>query len=310
VVVLAACEEERRVPYIPPELHNWEQPYRGRSDLELHAFDVGTLTKKAGSILGGGGGKKTKGRGRTVWAYVLKHPSEGLVIIDTGLNHQLGKKGKKYLGGLLAMTVEASLEPEQCLPAQMRAAGFNPEEVRWVVVSNLRFYHTGELESFEQATVVVSKAEHRHALEQPSGYLRREFDDVTSWKFVDVRRDGKPLGAMPAALDLFGDGICMLIDAPGPTAGNLAVLLPMADRPLLLAGDFAPFEQSVRHARPPTSLEDRDAWWDHIWRLKRFGDLEPALLIVPGYSTKTVRSASLKGVHWHEFDRDQRTPTD
>jgi len=279
---LVGCQEERRVPYIPPKLHGWQQPYQGRAGLELHAFHVGTLNTKAGTGLLGG--KITRRRDRAVSAYVLKHPTQGLIVIDTGLNHRLADEPKGYLGGLLAMSVEAKLESEQHLPAQMRAADLDPAKARWVVVSNLRFHHAGELESFEQATVVVSKSEHRRAFEQPSGYVRREFDDVPRWKFVDIRRDGKPLGTMPAAFDLFGDGTCMLIDAPGPTDGNLAVLVRMPDRPILLAGDFAPSLESVRYAAAPASLVDRDAWWDHIWRLKRFSDLEPQLLIVPGYS--------------------------
>jgi glyoxylase-like metal-dependent hydrolase (beta-lactamase superfamily II) len=232
------------------------------------------------------------------------------VVLDTGLNHRLGKEAKSYLGGFLAMSVEAKLESEQDLPAQMRAAGLDPAQTLWVVVSNLRFYHTGELESFDRATVVVSRAEHRRAFEQPSGYVRREFDDVPRWKFVDVRRDGKPLGTMPAALDLFGDGTCMLIDAPGPTVGNLAVLIRMPDRPVLLAGDLAPFAETVRYAATPASLADRDAWWDHIWRLKRFRDLEPALLIVPGHSGKTVWDEAPSGIHWHEFKQVRPTPTE
>ena len=53
--IATACEQERRVPYIPPTLHNWERPYRGNAGLKLHVFRTGTLRMMEGLALGSGG---------------------------------------------------------------------------------------------------------------------------------------------------------------------------------------------------------------------------------------------------------------
>jgi N-acyl homoserine lactone hydrolase len=305
--ICPACKQEDRVPYIPPTLQDWKHPYRGRADLKLHVFRTGTLHTLGGLALDRGG--KPRRRQLPVLAYVLEHPRQGLIVIDTGLNRDFAQKPDRYLGGLVGMIVEAELAAGEQLPAQMLVAGLDPAKVRKVVLSNLRFYHAGETEGFKKARVVVSKAEHQRAVEGAPGYVLREFDDLESWEFVDVHRDGQPLGTLHAALDLFGDGSLILIDAPGPTPGNLAVLIRLASRAVVLAGDLAPLLETLRYATRPAWLANPDAWWDDIWHLKRFCDLEPALLVVPGHSADPLREAALPQVRVHEFVVPAGTPT-
>ena len=292
------CEEQRRVPYIAPTLHNWPQPYEGQPRLTLHVFEVGSLAKTTGLLPRPG--SKTRRRQRSVVAYVLEHPREGLVVIDTGLSHHLAEDAKDYLGGLLGMTVHTELHEGEDLPSQMRAANLKQEAVRWVILSILRFPQAGDIEAFAQARLVVSRTEHEGARQGGMDYVQREFDDAERWELVDFN-EAEPLGTMPAAVDLFGDGSCMLLDARGPTEGNLAVLIRLASRPVLLAGDLAPEPRNLRYPAVPGSLHDRDAWWDRIWHLKRFQDLEPALLIVPGNDPDSIRTAALPEIKWHEF---------
>lgn len=295
-MAIAACQEERRVPYVAPKLSNWKQPYRGTKGLKLHVFRTGTLIRAAGLPLGEGLWKERK---LPVLAYVLEHPREGLVVIGTGLNRNTRNRSDRRRPEILRRPISAELRPGEDLPSQMRQAGLRPEKVRWVLLPNLRFHHTGEVEAFPQARVVIAQAE-RERNERSKEYIEREIDMVENWKFVDFD-EAQPLGTMRAALDLFGDGSCMLVDARGPTPGTVAFLIRLPTRPVILAGDFAPTEESLRYAAAPASLSNADAWWDHIWRLKRFVDLEPALLAVLGHEPDALRKASLPEVRWHEF---------
>ncbi len=244
-------------------------------------------------------GEKRK-RQRPVLAYVLKHPREGLVVLDTGLSRQLAEDESTHIDRLSSIMTGAELHEGQDLPTQMRAADLKPDAVRWVILSNLRFTHAGEVEAFPSAQVVVSWSEHDAARAGGRGYVEEEFDDVSNWELVDFS-NAQPLGTMPAGLDLFGDGSVMLLDARGPTEGNLAVLIRLPTRPLLLAGDLAPLPKSLRYAAVPASLHDPDAWWDRLWRLKRFGDLEPALVIIPGNDPEPILRARLPEIRVHEF---------
>lgn len=297
-LLAAGCEDPPRVPYIDATLHNWEQNYRGQKGLKLHVFEVGRLAL--------GGPTPTAERVRHVLAYVLEHPRRGLVVIDTGINHAVAGDAD-YLTARDTGMLSVELHPGEDLPSQMRVAHLAPKRVRHVLVTNLRLSHTGELEAFPHARVHVSRREHDVASEAPPGYLSREYDGVSDWDLLDLG-GAPPLGTMQHALDLFGDGSVMVIDAPGPTAGNAAVLLRLAPRPVLLAGDLAAFASNLRHATAPPALRDRDAWWQTIWRVKRFAYLEPRLWAAPGYDAETWRAADLAAVRVHAPVGETATP--
>lgn len=303
---LPACEDDRRVPYIAPELHDWPARYEGRRGLALHIFETGTLEVPEAFLLRGG--SLARRRTLPVFAYVLAHPKQGLVLWNTGLRRGEGEDESRARESMLDLGTRVASAPGQDLASQMRAAGLAPGKVRWVVLSNLRRKHTGEIGAFPEARVVVSRAEHR-AAQSDSSYRTADFDQVASWRFLDLD-EARPLGTMPAALDLFGDGSCLLLDASGPTPGNLALLIRLPTRPLLLAGDLAPVEETLRHAAEPARLSDRDAWWERIWQLKRFRDLDPKLLVVPEHDLEALRTANLAEVRIHEPPAgDRRAPT-
>jgi glyoxylase-like metal-dependent hydrolase (beta-lactamase superfamily II) len=292
----AGCEKERRVPYIVPKLQNWQQPYAGKRGLELHAFSVGTLDVVEAALLKGGSLTR---RQLPVLAFVLRHPQQGLVVVNTGL-HRRFREPDVDLGGLLGMTVDAHLESGQDLPSQMQAANLPAEKVRWVILSDLRFMNAGELEAFPKARVVVSRLQHQNAYRGGEEYARIDFDDVETWRFIEFD-DAKPLGTMQAAVDLFDDESCLIVESNGRTEGGVGVVLRLPTRAVFLADSLAPVPETLRYAASPASLSDPEAWWDGIWRLKRFKDLEPALLVVPGHSDEELRSAGSKQIVVHDF---------
>lgn len=292
VAFAGGCEEDLRVPYIPPTLANWSQPYRGVAGVKVHVFNTGYLRVPEALVLRGG--SPTRKRDLAVPAILIEHPRQGLVLFNTGLNPK-PDDASSWLG-LLGTEVL----PGKDLKSQMHAAGFKPEAVRWIVVSSLRFDRTGEVEAFPSARVVVTKAEQEYARAGVRGYQRSAFDDVANWKFIDFA-SGTALATFPVHVDLFGDGSCLLLDAGGSTPGALAMLVRMPRQPLLLADGFAAVEEQVRYAAKPAGAADLPQWWDHIWRLKRFKDLVPELIVVPGHDLAQIGALHADGITVHPF---------
>jgi glyoxylase-like metal-dependent hydrolase (beta-lactamase superfamily II) len=296
----AACEQPRQVPYIAPQLENWPPKYEGYAGLQLHVFEVGAVPAAGSPFLASAAGEKKL----RLFAYVLEHPRQGPVVIDTGLDRRGTREERDRLGGLLGATRHGELNEGQDLPSQMKASGLDPSAVRWVLLSDLRFFNTGQLEAFENARVVVGRNELDAAREGGGDYEQRLFDGVESWRMLDWHA-GQPLGTMRVAVDLFDDGSCFAVDVRGATPGTVAFLLRLPSRPVFLAGALAPRPETVRYAAKPTMLHDQDAWWDQIWRLKRFKDLEQRLLVVPSHDATELRGVG--GVVWHAGNgRDQR----
>ena len=300
-LTLAACEDDPRVPYIPPKLANWPQPYRGVNGLGVHVFNTGWLHVPEAFILRGG--SLTRARDLPAPAVVIEHPTHGLILFNTGLNP--AGDASPWGSGWTSL-LDVSVSRNRGLQAQMREAGLSPEAVRWIVVSDLRFDHAGEIEAFPQARVVVTKTEHEAARQASSGYVPSEFDDVANWEFIDFTA-ATPVATFEAHVDLFGDGSCLLVDASGVTLGALAMLVRLPQHPLLLAGSLASVEESVRYAAKPASAAEPRRWWDHIWRLKKFRDLVPELVVLPGRALQPVPAVRSKAILIHE---SEPAPTD
>jgi N-acyl homoserine lactone hydrolase len=294
--VWAGCEHDLRVPYIPPTLANWPQPYRGVPGLTVHAFTTGYLRVPEAFVLRGG--SATHLRELPVLVFLIEHPKHGGILFNTGLA-PTATDASSGLGGLSAL-LGAEVSPGPGLKAQLEQAGLQADAIRWIVLSTMQFEHTGALESFPSARVVVAKAEHEYARQTHRGYQPDQFDDVASWKFIDFL-SAKPLATFLSAVDLFDDGSCVLIDASGSTPGTMVLLVRLPGRPLLLADDLAAVEDSLRYAAKPASVYDLDEWWNEIWRLKRFKDLVPALIVVPGHDMAPARDAHMKEIIVHEL---------
>jgi N-acyl homoserine lactone hydrolase len=298
---LSGCEQDLRVPYIPPRLANWPQPYHGVSGLKLHVFNTGYLRVDEAAVLRGGG--LTRTRDLPVPAFLIEHPKRGLVLFNTGLSPAANGDSASAASPIWPSwlnLVRVDAVPGDDLQSQLQKAGFKPAAVRWIVQSNLRFDHTGELERFPNARVVVAKAEREYAQQSPNGYRPDQFDDVANWKFIDFQ-SAEPVATFTAHVDLFGDASCLLIDASGSTPGTMALLVRLPQQPVLLADDMAAVQENVRYAAQPAAVFDRREWWDHIWRLKKFKDLVSDLVVVPGHDLAPLQSAHAKGVIVHEF---------
>lgn len=297
---LVACEKPLRLPYITPDLHNWPRSYQGVPGLKLHVFHTGALTVPERAVYQDGSVFAT--RSLDILAFVIVHPRHGLVLFGTGLNRALVKDSAEYLGFFLASFGEPEVKEGQDILSQLQQAKLPRDKVRHIIVTDLRFTHTGELERFPFARVVVTSGEHTAARDADRNelYFPEEYDKVREWRFIDFA-GAEPLGTFRAHIDLLGDRSVLLIDAAGATAGGMAVLVRLPTAPALLCGNLAWTKENYFHARLPGFLFDRDAWWEKVWRLKKFKDLVPALVVLPDHDWAAVEAVQTKDIVLHHF---------
>ncbi len=300
LILGVACEEPLRLPYVEPVLHNWPEPYQGVSGLRLHIFHTGSITVSSRVVYQDGSFPQQ--HALDILVFGIEHPKHGLVLVGTGLNRGLVDDAPRYLGPFRSVFGRADMQPGQDILSQLKTARLSTEGVKFVILPDLRLDHTGELESLSQAAAVVTRAEHAAALgSRPLGlYMADEFDRVQGWQFVDFSAE-TPLGTFARSHDFFGDGSIELIDVTGATAGGLAVLVRLPARPVFLCGNLAWTRSQARYAWPPGLAFAREAWWEKIWRLKKFKDLVPALLVLPDHDWEAVRKVAVADIAVHEF---------
>jgi hypothetical protein len=305
-VLISACEKPLRLPYITPELHNWPKPYKGVTGLRLHVFNTGTLAVRNKLVYRDGSLLDTVSL--DILVFVIEHPRHGLILVGTGLNRKIADDAGRYLGAFRASLGTPVMEKEQDILSQLKRAKLPDEKVRHLILPDLRLDHTGEVKSFPSAQPIVASTEYEAMTDEEDSTfsLPKEYDTVREWRFIDFV-GAKPLGTFRAYRDLFGDGSVLLIDAAGATAGGLAVLVRLPAAPVLLCGNLAWTKEQYFYTRLPSLLFDRDAWWEKIWRLKKFKDLVPELAVLPDHDWAAVEAAKTKDMVLHAFLAKEET---
>ena len=241
---------------------------RGGALMRLHIFDGGSTDLPLRNFrLGWPGDDRVTAP--TPW-YFIEHP-RGNVVIDGGNAPQVAVDPVAHWGEIAKSSI-TTMRPDQAVVPAMRARGFDPADVRWIVQSHLHIDHTGALaviEEFPNAEVLVTRTEHAWA-HAPApfaewGYCRADFvKPGIPWSLLEDQEDG---------YDLFGDGTLVCWRTPGHSPGHLSfeVHLPSGAAIFLaidavnrldeLDGSYVPaFTTSLTEATASIARVRRLAW--------------------------------------------------
>ena len=183
-------------------------------------------------------------------AFVLEH-TLGLCVFDTGQTAAASRPGYHQRWHPFLWVSRFELEPEDELPRQLRARGFDSSDVRWVVLSHLHTDHVGTVESFRGAEVIVSRTEWQRAqglLGKIRGYIPHRWPAGLEAHLVEV--DGPAVGPFAGSFDIAGDGSLLLVPTPAHTPGHLSMLADAHGGRVLLGGDLAHTRAELARTAP------------------------------------------------------------
>lgn len=205
--------------------------------------------------------------------FLIKHPSRGYVLFDTGLSTSTARRIDP--GFLAGFFVKFRSEPGRDIVSQLRASGVDLAEVRTILLSHLHRDHAGLADAFPQATVVVSRKEWDS--QQAREYRWRP-------RLVDLST-APPFGAFDHGIDLFEDGTVFLVDLPGHTPGNMGAWLNLDGGPVLLAGGAAWVIDNYMDLALPVrrGIADLNAYWRSLHIIRAMQEAVPRLVVFPGH---------------------------
>lgn len=170
--------------------------------------------------------------------YLVEHP-EGLVVVDTGVSHDLlddpasyGRFGAPFMEDFLPyIDWDESMHPR----SHLADVGYEPGDVDYVVMSHLHSDHAGQIDLFDGAEFVVQEEELRYAwwpdAIQEIFYLDGDFGVLRSGEF-DVT-------VVEGSYDVFGDGSVVTVPTPGHTPGHQSVTVELGGETVVLGADVA-----------------------------------------------------------------------
>jgi glyoxylase-like metal-dependent hydrolase (beta-lactamase superfamily II) len=171
---------------------------------------------------------------------VVETERDGLVVVDTGFGSRDCADPRRLARGF-RLLVRPQLDPARTARAQIASLGYDPRDVRHVVVTHLDVDHAGGLHDFPDATVHVHRDEHDTAMRRARAidrerYVPRQWDHGPRW--ATYAADGERWMGLPAvrALDGLRDEVA-LVPLVGHSRGHSAVAVQRGDRWILHAGD-------------------------------------------------------------------------
>lgn len=199
------------------------------------------------------------GRQLACHCLLIETPSSGLVLVDTGLGTQDLVDPAKRLGfAFTHVYANPKRDPSLSAIAQIRALGFDPRDVRHIVMTHMDLDHVGGLADFPHALV------HLHERELAACTARRSFKDKhrylpVMWshqpRFETYSEEGEPWMGFEAIRSLRGlPPEILFVPLFGHTLGHCGVAINDAQGWMLQAGD-AYFDPREVHG-----MQRRCAW--------------------------------------------------
>jgi N-acyl homoserine lactone hydrolase len=221
--------------------------------------------------------------------FLVRHPSAGAIVIDTGLHPSVATDAKGNLGGALSHFAKADLASGEDLPAQLRKRGLDAGEIPVVVMTHMHLDHTSAISEFPNSTFVISEAEWEAATTGSrallNGYRHAHYDYAFDYRTVDFDRGGiDSYATFGRTFDLFGDGSLRLAYTPGHSAGHMSVIAHLEERDFVIGGDLI-YTMGQLDGSAPLAARPFDAhnYRRSLQELKLFHREFPNAVVTPGH---------------------------
>jgi glyoxylase-like metal-dependent hydrolase (beta-lactamase superfamily II) len=194
-------------------------------------------------------------RGHLTCHCLLVETASGLVLVDTGMGLLDVADPQSRLSRFFLSLVSPDFREEMTAVRQIQRMGFDPRDVRHIVLTHLDFDHAGGLDDFPEATVHMLASERDSALAQKTWLDRQRFrpqqwSTKDHWQVYEVDAGerwfgferARPLNGLPPEI--------VLIPLLGHTLGHAGVAVQRDDQWLLQAGDAYFYHAEMDPVRP------------------------------------------------------------
>jgi len=189
--------------------------------------------------------------------YLIKHGDE-YMLWDTG--HSMSAP---------------NVAPKVSLVDALAKADVKPDQIKYIGISHYHADHTGQVDSFPKATVLIG-AKEWEAITSAKPAPGVNFKPFEGW----IKGDNK-VEPQPIDKDVFGDGSVIILRTPGHTPGHQSLLVKLAEKgPVIITGDAVHFHENLDSDGVPAFNFDRAQTVASIQRLKKIAENLKGTIII------------------------------
>lgn len=181
-----------------------------------------------------------------IGCWLIEHP-EGLIMVDTGESSHANDPGyQPWWHPFMRFCERRGVRPEEEAAALLRARGFDPLAVKWVVMTHMHGDHAGGIPGFGNSQFVLSEREAQAISARDAvfnGYLTMHYPQW--FKPITTAHADGPFESFERSAALTADGRVRLVPTPGHTLGHQSVIVDMGGHYVLIGGDASYSEASL-----------------------------------------------------------------
>jgi glyoxylase-like metal-dependent hydrolase (beta-lactamase superfamily II) len=222
--------------------------------MQIHHLNCISTCPLGGKLMDGRSASLLQ-RGALACHCLLVETIAGLVLVDTGLGLRDVANPRSRLSAFFLSLLSPDFREEMTAIRQVQRLGFEPRDVRHIVLTHLDFDHAGGLDDFPLATVHMLAAERDYALTQRTWLDRQRFRPQ-QWSTRAQWRVYQPDGGerwygFERVRQLHGlPPEIALVPLTGHTHGHAGVAVQKSGKWLLQAGDAYFFHAEMDPERP------------------------------------------------------------
>ena len=243
---------------------------------------------------------------------LIQHPDKGWILFDTGYTRRFYNATQFYPNKLYALITKVSVEEKDEVKMQLKQAGIEADDIRYIIISHFHADHIGGLKDFKNARFYCSRkawqqVQHvSNLMAFSKGILKslipENFNERVNFIEDAVIRIDDPI--FGEYIDIFGDQSLLAYHVPGHAAGQIGVKLKTEKQTYLLAADACWDKRAFTKLDMPSPIVKLffDSWNDYIQsiqKLKKYHESFPDHLIIPSHCFETYKTMVSSTIDMH-----------
>jgi N-acyl homoserine lactone hydrolase len=233
-----------------------------------------------------------------VFAFLVKHPDKGPLLLDTGLHPSFAERKSGNFGWFLGSMVKTKAEKGMDIASQLNTLNISLNDIGNIILSHLHLDHPCSLPLFKGIKDLRVHVDPKELDTARSAFCLFKGVIKSHLSGLDCHTMEYPLDIPPfaAVSDFFQDGSVFVVQTPGHTPGHISILLNAAEGPIFLTFDAAHRKPNIDQDLPP--IGDYQTALDSVSRIKEMTKRFPKMRVIYGHDPDQFHDLNLVPNHY------------